>query len=52
MDKQVIRAYDKLVPADQLIIDAMIAALSVKDREVSSLTKELIRLVNEKEELE
>jgi hypothetical protein len=39
MDENVRKAYDKLVPVDQLVIDAMIVALSTKDIQIRGLVK-------------
>lgn len=43
MDDEVRKAYDHLVPADQLVIDAMIVALYKKDKQIA----ECVRAVNE-----
>jgi len=37
MDENIRKAYEKLVPADQLVIDAMIVALSTKDTQIRNL---------------
>jgi hypothetical protein len=37
MDQKVVAAYDSLVPADQLIIDAMISTLYAKDLEIRKM---------------
>ena len=37
MNKNLLDAYKKLVPADQAVIDAMIIALATKDKEISNL---------------
>ncbi len=37
MDREVQKAYDLLVPGDQLVVDAMIATLVKKDREIAEL---------------
>ncbi len=37
MDALLLIAYDKLAPADQLIIDAMVIALVNKDRQITDL---------------
>ena len=41
MNAVVIIAYDSLVPTDQLIIDAMIATIAGKDRQIKHLTKHI-----------
>ena len=37
MDALLLIAYDKLAPADQLIIDAMVITLVKKDKQISDL---------------
>lgn len=37
MDAEVLKAYDSLVPADQLVIVAVIISLSKKDKEIHNL---------------
>lgn len=41
MDKTVAKAYDALVPADQLVVDAVIATLYTKDRQITDLVKHI-----------
>lgn len=39
MESQVLTAYEYLIPADQILIDAMIIALYKKDKELRKLVK-------------
>ena len=49
MDKRVLQAYEMLVPADQLVVDAMIASLFKKDEQIGDMVKELHKRLDEKE---
>ncbi len=50
MDKDVSKAYDELVPQDQLVIDAMIVTLYKKDQEIRNLVAGLLRRVEQESE--
>lgn len=50
MDVEVLNAYNRLVPTDQLVIDAMIAALTSKDRQIANMVKEIHRRLDEDDE--
>ena len=41
MDSELIKAYDKLLVADQTLVDAMILTLCNKDTEISRLIKHI-----------
>ena len=41
MDEKVSKAYEMLAPEDQLVIDAMIAALWKKDNQLRDVLKEI-----------
>lgn len=41
MHKKIQEAYDELVPRDQLVVDAIIATLLGKDKEIASLMTEM-----------
>ncbi len=43
MDGQLQKAFDTLVPKDQLIVGAMIIALTTKDQEIAELTEHVRR---------
>jgi len=49
MDSRSIAAYDKLVPTDQLIIDAMISALYGKDLALRKCVEGVHELLERKE---
>ena len=49
MDAEVAKAYDDLVPADQLVVDAMIIVLTKKDREIQELVASILRQLDTKE---
>jgi len=50
VDKEIIKAYDSLVPADQLVIDAMIVALYKKDKQIRDLVSHVHKKLDEEEE--
>ena len=41
MNEEILKAYKSLVPADQLVIDAMIVALFKKDKQIRDVTSEV-----------
>jgi hypothetical protein len=47
MNKDVLAAYEKLVLADQLVIDAMIVALYKKDCEISRMAVHIMESSDE-----
>ena len=49
MDSIVIRAYDDLVPADQLVVDAMIVTLTKKDKQIKELVADIHKWLDAKE---
>lgn len=48
VNKDIQKAYDALVPADQLVVDAMIVALYQKDKELRNVTQEVMKLLDQK----
>lgn len=50
MNETVRKSYDQLVPSDQLIIDAMIASLLSKDRQLRSVLQEVKLILDQKDE--
>ena len=52
MNKDILAAYEYLVPTDQLIIDSMIIALYNKDKKIKQLTDHILQtLSDESQEL-
>lgn len=49
MDKKILTAYRKLVPKDQLIINAMIISLYQKDKQISALVEEHKKLLTKED---
>ena len=49
MNKTVTKAYELLVPNDQLVIDAMIASLVQKDKQIRDLVAHISKQLDEKE---
>lgn len=47
MNAEAIKAYDSLVPADQLVIDAMIVTLYKKDKQIRELVSEICKDLEE-----
>ena len=43
MDSDVQKAYDYLVPADQLVVDAMIVTLYQKDMRIRELAEDVLK---------
>jgi len=50
MDERVREGYDLLVPADQLVIDAMIGTLLQKDRTISDLVADVHKRLDKEEQ--
>ena len=46
---ELIKAYDTLVPVDQLVIDAVVSALCKKDREIRNCVVEINKLLDDDE---
>jgi len=46
MSPQIRKAYESLVPADQLIVDAVIITMAKKDREIRDLVTEVHKFLN------
>jgi hypothetical protein len=49
MDTRTIKAYDELVPAEQLVVDAMIHALYSKEIKLRNVVKEVEKYLSTKE---
>lgn len=49
MDKKILTAYSKLVPKDQLVIDAMIISLYQKDKQINALVEEQMKLLSKED---
>lgn len=47
MNPEVLKAYESLVPNDQLIIDAIIASLYRKDKQIRDLVKHIQNSIDE-----
>jgi len=52
MNTAVIEAYDQLVPSDQLIIDAMVVALFQKDKQITEMAREVMKMLDNQRETE
>ena len=50
MDADIKSAYESLVPADQLVVDAMIVTLYKKDKQIRDVTSEVIKYINSSQE--
>lgn len=50
MDNDIQTAYESLVPADQLVIDAMIVSLYKKDKQIRDMTTEVMKFLSDKQE--
>lgn len=46
MKKEVQEAYDRLVPGDQLVVDAMIITLYQKDKQIRDCVKEVQKFLD------
>ncbi len=47
MDERIRKAYEDLVPKDQIIIASMIIALATKDKEIGGMAKQIDKLIME-----
>jgi hypothetical protein len=50
MNPKIIKAYDSLVPIDQIVIDSMIATLVGKDKQIKDMATGIHELLDRKEE--
>ena len=51
MHPKVAAAYTSLVPADQLVVDAVISSIAIKARQAHELAGELHKMLLEKQEV-
>ncbi len=49
MDKNVVQIYDKLTPRDQLLVFALIVALSEKDEQIAALLQDVYKQLDKTE---
>jgi len=47
MDSRIKEAYDQLVPIDQLVVDGVIMALFQKDKQITDMGREVMRMLED-----
>lgn len=50
MDAVFVKAYNKLTPADQLLVDALVSTLSRKDDEIRKLVEGVHEMLDKQED--